>query len=253
MNLGMFSLGIFFVSLSPEMKITVATVTYNASQTVERTLRSVAAQTYPDVEHLVVDGASKDGTQDICRRYSVRLVSEPDRGLYDAMNKALRLATGEYIVFLNAGDTLHDERVLERVAACAPADIIYGETDIVDADGRFLRHRRLAVPERLTWRSFLHGMTVCHQSFYVRTEVARSEEYDLRWRFSADFDWCIRCMKRATTLVRAEGILTDYLSEGMTTQNHRASLLERLRIMARHYTWPAALAMHLWFVVRAAR
>lgn len=238
-------------NFAPNMKITIATVTFNAAQTVERTLQSVANQTYKDIEHLVIDGASTDGTQDVCRRYPVYLVSEPDRGLYDAMNKALRIASGEYIVFLNAGDTLASKHVLERVAACAPADVIYGETDLVDGEGRFLRHRRLQAPKHLTWRSFRHGMLVCHQSFYVRTAIAKAEPYDTSYRFSADIDWCIRCMKRATTLTRAEGVLTNYLAEGMTTQNHRASLLERLRIMARHYGWVVAIAMHLWFIIRA--
>lgn len=237
--------------MQQKVKITVATVTYNAAATVERTLKSVAGQTHREVEHLVVDGASTDGTQEICSRYGVRLVSEPDKGLYDAMNKALRMATGDYIVFLNAGDTLADTTVLERVAAQAPADIIYGETDVVDDEGHFLRHRRLRVPERLTWRSFRHGMLVCHQSFYARTGLARQESYNLRYRFSADFDWCIRLMRRAGEMRRAEGVLTHYLAEGMTTRHHRASLVERLRIMAAHYGWPVAAGMHLWFVVRA--
>ena len=97
-------------------------------------------------------------------------------------------------------------------------------------------------------------MLVCHQSFYVRTDLAREVRYDLRYRFSADFDWCIRVMKRAQKrrlkLVNTEAILTDYLSEGMTTQNHKKSLVERLHIMVEHYGWPTTLACHAWFVIR---
>lgn len=252
--------------------ITVATVTYNAEGTLERTLRSVAEQDYDRIEHLIVDGCSTDHTLSIVQRYveqnqarhGIRLICEPDNGLYDAMNKALQQAAGEYIVFLNAGDTLHAGDTISSVArqadwvkgdCCNPA-ILYGQTDLVDAEGRFLRHRRLAAPEQLTLHSFLHGMLVCHQSFYVRTDLARQELYDLQYRYSADYDWCIRLIRRAIRrripIVNTRLTLTDYLSEGgVTVRHHRASLCERLRIMAKHYGWPAAAMQHLWFVVRA--
>ncbi len=98
-------------------------------------------------------------------------------------------------------------------------------------------------------------MLVCHQSFYVRRDLALAIPYNLRYRFSADVDWCIRLLKyverRRLQVVNTHEILTDYLSEGMTTKNHRASLLERWRVMQHHYGWWQTLAMHLWFAVRA--
>ncbi|MCR4921980.1 MAG: glycosyltransferase [Bacteroidaceae bacterium] len=254
--------------------ITIATVTYNAVATLERTLKSVAAQDYPRVEHLIVDGRSTDGTLSLVQSYveknmgravphTIRLISEHDDGLYDAMNKALQMAAGDYIVFLNAGDCLHEPTTLsqmvdgmewQRGRAVNPA-VVYGETDLVDDAGHFVRHRRLHTPEHLSWKSFRQGMLVCHQSFYVRIDLARAEQYDLSFRFSADYDWCIRVMKRAERrrlpLHNTHLILTDYLNEGMTTRNHRRSLMERLRLMAHHYGWPSAIGMHLWFVVRA--
>lgn len=252
--------------------ITIATVTYNAEATLERTLRSVAEQDYDRIEHLIIDGCSTDHTLSIVQRYvehnqarhNIRLVCEPDNGLYDAMNKALQQASGDYIVFLNAGDCLHTASTISAVAEQAdwvkgdysnPA-ILYGETDLVDDEGNFLRHRRLQTPEVLTPRSFLSGMLVCHQSFYVRTDLARQEPYDLQYRYSADFDWCIRLIQRAVRrriqIVNTHLILTDYLSEGgVTVRHHHASLRERLRIMAHYYGWPTTIGQHLWFVVRA--
>ena len=251
--------------------VTVVTVTYNAERTLPRTLESVAEQAYPHVEHLIVDGCSKDRTMEQIHRYVdgntgkthvIQVIREPDRGLYDAMNKALEHATGRYIVFLNAGDRLHEADTLQRLFAplsqmpCGewPA-ILYGETDCVDGEGRFLRHRRLQAPETLDWKDFRWGMLVCHQSFYVRTDLARKVPYDLKYRFSADYDWCIRLLKQTARsrqpVCNSHLILTDYLSEGLTTQNHQASLWERFRIMARHYGWLATLAQHAWFVVRA--
>lgn len=255
--------------------ITVATVTYNAEQTLPATLTSVAEQDYPHVEHLIVDGCSTDRTMEIIHRYvdensrrdtphDIHVIKEPDRGLYDAMNKALAQAQGDYICFLNAGDRLHTADTLSHIIAdiqrkeeegSGRPGVIYGETDIVNAQGMFLRHRRLQAPERLHWKSFRQGMLVCHQSFYVRTDLARQAPYDLGFRFSADFDWCVRILKATAqqelTVHNTRRILTDYLNEGMTTRNHRRSLWERFRLMCRHYGTLPTLGRHLGFVLRS--
>ena len=183
--------------------ITIATVTYNAESTLQRTLDSVAKQTYQHIEHLIIDGCSKDLTTEIIHHYvnenagqavphDIRFIREPDNGLYDAMNKALTHASGDYIVFLNAGDTLHSPHTIEQIFSSITSPypaIVYGETDIVDENGAFLRHRRLQAPEQLHWKDLRWGMLVCHQSFYVRTDLAKQELYNLRYRYSADFDW----------------------------------------------------------------
>ncbi|MBQ0050144.1 MAG: glycosyltransferase [Bacteroidales bacterium] len=251
--------------------ITIVTVTYNAEKVLERTLFSVEAQSYPRIEHIIIDAVSQDGTLSLVRQYvernkqpqhNIRILSEPDRGLYDAMNKSLTMAEGDYIVFLNAGDTLHADDTIEQLVKTIewehrgsnPA-VVYGETDLVDDKGNFLRHRRLRAPESLHSRCFLSGMLVCHQSFFVRTDLARQLRYDMRYRFSADFDWCIRIMKRAEKrhmrFVNTHLVLTDYLSEGMTTHNHTRSLRERFRIMCHHYGIFSTVCAHLWFVIRA--
>ncbi|MGN0087204.1 MAG: glycosyltransferase family 2 protein [Alloprevotella sp.] len=255
----------------PLPKITVATVTYNAEALIQRTIESVEAQTYRHIEHLIIDGNSQDETLALVHHYQERnsraavpheiiCRSEPDRGLYDAMNKALQLATGRYIVFLNAGDCFHDTEVVARIAAAAapqagkwPA-VVYGRTNLVDADGRFVRERRLTPPERLTWRDFRSGMLVCHQAFFAAVDLAKETPYDMSFRFSADFDWCIRIMqageRQGRPVVNGGLVVCDYLAEGMTTRHRRASLFERFRIMSRHYGLFPTLGRHLWFVVR---
>ena len=236
-------------------KFSIITVTYNAGAVLEDTIQSVITQTYRNVEYIIVDGGSKDHTLDIINRYREHihtLVSEPDKGLYDAMNKGIRLATGDYLCFLNAGDELHEDDTLQlmvhSITGTELPDVLYGETAIVDEEGHFLRMRRLSAPESLNWKSFKDGMLVCHQAFFPRRELA--EPYDLRYRFSADFDWCIRIMKKSHTLHNTHLTLIDYLSEGMTTRNHRASLHERFRIMCRHYGYLSTLARHAWFALR---
>lgn len=258
--------------------ITVATVTWNAAAVLQRTLDSVAEQDYPHVQHVVVDGRSSDNTLTLLRQYQEResaeglerhdivVLSEPDKGLYDAMNKAIAMAEGDYIVFLNAGDKFHTPQVLGQIAeqisdskyqiSNLPA-VIYGDTDIVDDEGRFLRKRHLRPPQELTWKSFKHGMLVCHQAFFARTDIAKNNPYNLKYRFSADYDWCIRVMKEGSALnlpmANADIIVADYLDGGMTVKNHRSSLFERLRVMAAHYGWLTATGMHIGFVFRALK
>lgn len=238
-------------------KFSIITVTYQASKVLEDTIQSVIFQTYRNVEYIIVDGGSMDNTLDIVKKYQDRIsivVSEPDKGLYDAMNKGIRLATGDYVCFLNAGDELHENETLQRMVHTLKTqelpDVIYGETAIVDGEGHFLHMRRLQAPEVLHWKSFKQGMLVCHQAFFARRELALAHPYDLQYRFSADFDWCIRIMKDAKSIHNTHLTLIDYLNEGMTTRNHKASLKERFRIMAKHYGWVSTLLHHGWFVIR---
>ena len=240
---------------------TVITVTRNAEATLDDTIQSVITQSYHHVEYILVDGASTDGTLPIINRYHDRIaavVSETDHGLYDAMNKAIGMATGDYLIFLNSGDCFHDDDTLLHVvhqlnhppyATGDFPDIIYGNTDIVDGEGHFVRTRRLQPPEHLTWRSFRQGMLVCHQAFWVKRGLALP--YDLKYRFSSDFDWCVREMKLAHTLHNTRLTLIDYLQEGLSTSHHKASLAERFRIMTHHYGLASTVVHHLWFVVRA--
>lgn len=255
------------------IKFSIITCTYNASEVLQRTLDSVMSQTWGQIEHIIVDGASKDSTMAMAEAYRRRsaeeetehdiiIKSEPDRGLYDAMNKGLQLATGDYVVFLNAGDVLPTDETLENISndvnersdGRLPA-VLYGDTNIVDNNGELLRPRRLAPPDDLSWRSFRHGMLVCHQAFYVRTDIAKAEPYNLKYRFSADVDWCIRVMKRAEKkglpLLRLPEVVVNYLDGGMTNKNHRASLIERFNVMRHHYGLMSTILMHIWFVARA--
>ncbi len=237
-------------------KFSIITVTYNAADTIEDTIQSVISQTYHHVEYIIIDGASKDNTLNIVDRYREHitcLVSEPDKGLYDAMNKGMQLATGDYLCFLNAGDSFHEDDTLQLMVHSLRnteklPDVLYGETELVDSEGHFVRMRRLSAPETLNWKSFRQGMLVCHQAFFARREL--TEPYDLHYRFSADFDWCIRIMKKANVLHNTHLTLIDYLEEGMTTQNHQASLRERFYIMTRHYGWLSTILHHAWFAIR---
>ena len=252
----------------------IVTITYNADNVLGKTVDSVFSQTYPHVEHVIIDGASTDDTLQVAQDYmqrsyaasnghEIRIVSEPDNGLYDAMNKGLRQVSGDYVLFLNAGDFFPDSEVLSNIARNVGLEgvsreklpvVLYGNTDIVDNDGRVLRHRRLQPPANLSWRSFRHGMLVCHQAFYARLDIAKTVPYDCRYRFSADVDWCIRIMKEAEIrhlpLLNLHLVVANYTEEGQSTIHHRESLNERYQIMCHHYGKIPTIFMHLWFAVR---
>ena len=259
------------------IRITYVTITYNAAKVLQRTLDSVLQQDYPDIVHLIIDGASTDDTLKLVDDYIARsnaaenghriqVTSEPDKGIYDAMNKGLRSLDGDYVCFLNAGDFLPTPDTVSKIAEAAtnthhpspntqlPA-VMYGNTDIVDGEGRFLHHRRLAPPEDLTWKSFRQGMLVCHQAFYARTDFAIATPYDMQYRYSADVDWCIRVMKAAEKenipLLNLKMVVANYTEEGQTTLHHRESLMERYKVMEHHYGRIQTCLLHVWFVIRA--
>jgi glycosyltransferase involved in cell wall biosynthesis len=253
------------------IKFTIITCTFNAEHELQRTLDSVMEQSHANIEHLIIDGLSSDRTVAMAQAYmakvynlnvglQVEVVSEKDRGLYDAMNKGIEMATGDYLVFLNAGDVFPAPDTLEHISNGLVEGeelpgVLYGNADIVDDEGFFIRHRRLQPPEKLSWRSFRQGMVVCHQSFYARTDLAKATPYHLKYRYSADVDWCIRIMKaaekRGLVLKNIDDVLVNYLEGGMTAKNHWASLKERFHVMVSHFGLFTTIAMHLWFVVRS--
>lgn len=234
--------------------ISIITITYNAEKEILSTLESVARQTYGNYEHIVVDGASDDNTVALARSFKgVRIMSEPDGGLYDAMNKGISLSRGQYLLFLNAGDTFHNEDVLDAYAKRASMgdDIIYGDTVIVDRARHIIGKRHLTAPQTLTFGSFAKGMLICHQAFMVRKDIAPM--YDLSYRFSSDYDWTVRCIINSDPRKRTNlGLIAiDYLSDGMTDKNKLKSLRERFHIMSRHYGMARTCVNHVGFIFRA--
>jgi glycosyltransferase involved in cell wall biosynthesis len=242
--------------MNTQPRISVVTVTYNAARWLEGTVLSVLNQSYPHLEYIIIDGASTDGTTDIIRQYEAGIsywASEPDNGLYDAMNKGIGQATGDYLWFINAGDKIETADTVQQMVARlrkrkSLPDIVYGETTVINEEGKSLGMRRLRPPKKLTWKSFRMGMLVCHQSFIIKREIAPL--YNLRYRYSSDFDWCIRCMKAAKTICNSKMILSGFLDGGMSTVQRKASLKERYAIMCNYYGKVSTSLLHLWFAVR---
>lgn len=250
--------------------ISIITITYNAADVISPTLLSLNNQTFRDFEHIVIDGASTDNTLEIISSVSTysKVLSEQDNGLYDAMNKGQIMAKGRYLLFLNAGDSLSGPNTLQLYAdaimkyketqAQFPA-IIYGDTRIVNSKREFIKPRHLQVPELLTFKSFSDGMLVCHQAFMIRRDL--TSEYNINYRFSADYEWTLKGLLAAeketlnpgTNNLNLHATVIDYLNDGLTDKNHKASLKERFRIMAHYYGLLPTLLRHIRFLIRHLR
>lgn len=234
--------------------ISIITVTYQAASVLQRTLDSVASQDYPQLEHILVDGASTDASMElICtaadRNPHIRFTSAPDKGLYDAMNKGLAMAKGDYVLFLNAGDELADDHLFtELFQLHQGADVIYGHALVVDLDGRPLGLRLPFPPEKLNWKSLQRGMSVCHQAFIIRRSLA--ETYDLQYRICADIDWMIRSLKRCEHSVHSGQVICRFLADGLSSQHRKKAWKERYQVLSKHYGWFNNLLNHIWIVLR---
>lgn len=228
-------------------KLSVITIVYNNASAIERTILSVLQQTYSNIEYIVIDGASSDGTFQIIEKYADRLskfISEPDHGIYDAMNKGMAMATGDYLLFMNSGDEIYDEHTVTDVFASAPAaDIYYGETEMYDEQWNSLGQRRHQAPESFDWRSFKYGMSISHQAIYVKRALA--EPYNLSYKYSSDIDWIIKIAKKSSNIVNTHRYVAKYLVGGMSKQRHWASLKERFRIFSKYYGLAGNILNHV--------
>lgn len=226
--------------------LSVITVVYNNAADIERTLLSVLNQTYQGIEYIVIDGRSTDGTLQIIEKYKDRidtLISEKDKGIYDAMNKALAVATGDYVLFMNSADEFYsDDTVANVFAAADNADIYYGETEMIGENGESLGQRRHAAPAKFTWKGFKYGMSISHQAIYIRRSLV--EPYDPKYQLSADIDWILRAAKKAGLIVNVNQYVAKYKVGGMSKQKHRQSLAERFDIMKRYYGLVPTLFNH---------
>jgi glycosyltransferase len=241
------------------MKISVITASFNSEATIGATIESFLRQTHPDKEMLVVDGVSRDNTLKIVESFgagSIRVISEPDKGVYDAMNKGLHLFTGDAIGFLNSDDTFHDDTVLADIAAALEhSDIVYGDLDMV-TDHHSKTLARVWRAGRFHRYAFQLGWVPPHPTFYIRRDVAQKVgDYDLSHVTTADYDYMLRAMAlndfRVSYLPR---VLADFQMGGISTSGWRVTLranLECLRSRREHLNAPVIdAAFFLRFVRR---
>lgn len=241
-------------------KFSIITVVLNREEDIEYTLNSIAQQTYSNIQYIVIDGGSTDETLDKIESYKDKidiLVSEKDHGIYDAMNKGLKLAQGDYVLFLNGGDSLHEFATLEKVVQETIIskdhlpDIIYGECLFVNNDRTPIstrsKFKKQTFPKTLNEYSFKKGTNVSHQAFIVKNEIAGP--YDLSYSWCSDIDWMLNCIKKSKYIRPYNGIIAEFVLGGTSESQKLASLKERFLIMQKHYGFFKNIGFHTLILI----
>ncbi len=215
-------------------KLTVITVTYNAAGVLEKTIQSVISQTYfPQIAYIIIDGGSEDGTVEIIKKYESYLgawISEPDKGIYDAMNKGIKMAKGEWINFMNAGDTFASTTIVADVFKdnIDFAEVIYGNYVIVYEHFKKLKK----VPKSL--ENFYLGMQLNHQSTFVRTELAQSHLYDLDWKIACDYEQLFCFYTSGKVFHYVDAVIAEFADGGISTTQKIKYLAEHKAIVKKY-------------------
>ena len=214
--------------------VSIITVTYNAEKYLEQTIRSVIAQTYPNIEYIIIDGGSTDGTIDIIKKYSDRIahwVSEPDKGIYDAMNKGIRFAHGELIGIVNASDYYAKDtiqKVVEAYQTHPNAGILHGNINMLNEDGSLFKHKVADT----NLQHLEKGFFIFHPTFFVAKRVYDTMGlYDTTFRLAADYDFALRCWKAGTEFYHIDSVLSNFRVGGATNQQRQKSLAESKRAL----------------------
>ena len=247
--------------------ITIITITYNAETVLEKTLQSILNQTNKDFEYIIVDGASKDKTVEIIKKYEnlisenqyeglkkeqFRWISEPDSGLYDAMNKGIKMAAGEFVWFMNAGDKIYDYTIVQKISDSIQknpqCDVVYGQSLIIDENDNPLGERHKIAPKVLKKKSLLNGLVVCHQSILARKSIV--PYYDLQYRVSADYDWVCKVLSISKGNHYMDQYISAFMISGFSSVHRKKSWKERYFIMKKHFGLPKTLCAHLKIMLK---
>lgn len=213
-------------------KVTVVTVCYNCEKDIERTIKSVLSQTYPNIEYIIIDGASKDHTMNIVNQYAdkiTKIISEPDKGIYDAMNKGIQCATGDWINFMNVGDIFHSQDTIEEVFrgyVDNGESLIYGQVCVVDRKHSKITHQGY---------SALDYMPAHHQSIFTRTLEMKAHPFNLKYKIIADAAFFYGLYKRNKKQYKVPTFVSDYDDSGLSSVNINKLEQEKLMLYIRHW------------------
>ena len=194
------------------MKVTVVTAVLNDAGHIEQTILSVISQTDIEIEYIIVDGGSKDGTLELIGKYKDKislLISEPDRGVYDAMNKGIKYSTGDFVYFLNSGDVLLNPSILSKIKLEELKErnaIIYGNVVVAYGNIEALEKPRPFFNSKMKFK----GIGICHQSMFFPGELIRNEKYDLSYKIAADYDLVYRLWRKGTVFLYKDITIAKY-------------------------------------------
>lgn len=238
-------------------KVTIITVAFNAEKFIEPTIKSIIGQTYQQLEYIIIDGASKDGTVDIIKKYNDKIdnwISEPDKSLYDAMNKGIRISTGDYLLFMNAGDRIKESTSLEKMMDGHQfADLIYSKAAFVDEKNNTRPwHKATPQPDQLSSKSFMNGMVICHQCMLVKKSLVPFYKLE-PWKIASDIDWSMSLMKKVKTKHFYDDIFCLFLEGGLSNDRRMKAVKERFRISWEHFGLVPTLVQHFKIALQVLR
>lgn len=193
------------------IKISVITVVRNDKDGIEKTILSILSQTYQIIEFIIVDGGSKDGTVDVIKKYADKIaywVSESDKGVYDAMNKGIAASTGDFVIFMNSGDTFHSMDAIEKMISDSESSnsLIYGNVSVKYWDGVVVEKPNEFFKTSMKFK----GVGICHQTVFFPGEVIRKMRYDLSYRIASDYDLMHRMWKNGINFIYRDVVVADY-------------------------------------------
>lgn len=230
--------------------MSIITVSLNSVKDIAHTIKSVLNQTYENIEFIIIDGGSTDGTIDVIRSYNDRLaywLSEPDRGIYHAMNKGIMQASGDWINFMNAGDIFYQPYTVESVLQSGheKADIFYGNNEIVYS-GNFSVIRKAMDIEDI-WK----GMIVNHQSLFVRSDLLRKHPFDLSFKIGADYEFIYSVYMDKCNFIKIDSVISCTAHGGFSDMNVIANIKEQWIIAGRYSTSYKVHLHYVWLILFA--
>lgn len=218
-------------------KVTIATITYNCKDVIEKTINSVLEQTYNNIEYVIVDGGSNDGTLDVIMKYEHSIdiiISEPDNGIYDAMNKAIKIASGKWILFLNAGDLFYENNSVESIMS-----LYDGNSDILFGNAMYIYDYCAFIPNFPQISKMSKYMPMCHQSTFVKLSYHKEHPFDTSFRSSGDYNFLYQAYLIDKVKFQGVNIIISIYdaTEGMSKMNYSLSMRENLRIWNKQTNW----------------
>jgi glycosyltransferase involved in cell wall biosynthesis len=215
-------------------KITVVTVTYNAQKYLEQTIKSVIEQDYSNIEYIIIDGASTDGTIDIIKKYEKYInywISEPDSGIYDAMNKGIDVATGQWINFMNAGDSFSSKDSVWNIIEflISGINLFYGGTNFINNKNKIIAY---SPPNDL--KNIFFKMPCVHQSLFVRTSIMKRYKFNTNFKINADLDFLLKCHKDNFKYTFIDKPIANFQEQGTHNNNKIKGFLEELYVTSKY-------------------
>jgi len=219
------------------MLISIITVCFNSESNIEKTILSVINQDYKNIEYIIIDGNSKDNTVEIIKKYQLNIkfwISEPDNGIYDAMNKGIKKSTGELIYFLNSDDFFYNNSVISNIAndvqSNCDLDLIYGKIN------RFTKQKTgLILDIHLSIKNLKNGKMPSHQSIFVKKSLFKTTGlFNLKYKSAADFDFLCKVLKLNLKIYKTNNIIANYSIEGYSSVNYNG-MFETMKIIRTNF------------------